>query len=155
MAYKKPSLRETLAANQKALEGLCRMAGKPAPEPAITMQPKRERVANTEIPTEHQEQVALIKWFHHQHPKVRIFAVPNAAQRSPQLAAYLKAEGMSAGCPDLWIPEWKIAVEMKRVKGGVVSAEQKEWGEYLLAIGWKWHICRGFDEAKEILESKK
>lgn len=151
---KPKSLRETLTANQKALEGLCRMAGTQAPPPAITMKPKRERATKvSDIPSEHQEQAALIKWFRHQYPKVRIFAVPNAAQRSPQLAAYLKAEGLSPGCPDLWIPEWLTAIEMKRVNGGVVSDEQQSWGEYLRLIGWRWFVCRGFDEARAVIQS--
>ena len=150
--YKKPSLRDTLMANQKALEGLCRLAGTEAPKPAVVLAPKRERAAPkpSEIPSEHQEQVAFVKWFRAQYPKVRIFAVPNAAMRSPQQASWLRAEGMSAGCADLWIPEWRCAIEMKRIKGGVVSPEQQAWGDYLLGIGWHWHVCRGFDEAREV-----
>lgn len=101
-------------------------------------------------PTEHQEQAAFVKWFRSQFPKVRIFAVPNAAKRSPQLAAYMKAEGMSPGCPDLWIPEWKMAIEMKRSKGGALTQEQAEWGEYLHLIGWNWRVCNGFDAARRI-----
>lgn len=150
--YKKPSLRDTLMANQRALEGLCRMAGKEPPPPAVVLAPKRERAAPkpSEIPSEHQEQVAFVKWFRAQYPRVRIFAVPNAAMRSPQQAAWLKAEGMSAGCADLWVPEWKLAIEMKRQKGGIVSPEQQAWGDYLLGIGWHWHVCRGFDEARDV-----
>ena len=145
----KKSLRETLEANQKALEGLCRMAGKPAPAPAITMAPKRERKpSQSTVPTEHQEQVAFVKWFRMQYPKVRIFAVPNAAARTPQLAAYLKAEGLTAGVQDLWIPEWRVCIEMKRIKGWVISAEQRDWAEYMTSIGWTHIFGRGFEDAK-------
>jgi hypothetical protein len=116
------------------------------------MAPKQERAAPkpSEIPTEHEEQKMFIKWFRTQYPKVRIFAVPNAAIRSPQQAAWLNAEGMSTGCPDLWVPEWKLTIEMKRSKGGTVSQAQQEWGDYLLGIGWHWHVCKGFDEARDV-----
>lgn len=97
----------------------------------------------------------MVKWFRAQFPKVRIFAVPNAAMRSVELASYLKSEGMVPGVCDLWIPEWRMAIEMKRVKGGVISPEQRDWAEYLVAIGWTHIFGMGFDDAKrKILEAR-
>ncbi len=146
---KKLSLRDQLAANQKALEGLCRMAGKEAPAPAYVMAPKRERAAPkpSGIPTEHQEQVAFVKWFRMQYRDIKIFAIPNAAIRTPQLAAYLKAEGMSAGVPDLCIPAWHTWIEFKRVKKGVISEEQQDWHDYLRGIGDRVIVARGCEDA--------
>jgi len=37
--------------------------------------------------------------------------------------------------PDLYIPAWHTWIEMKRVKGGSVSPEQKDWHIYLQGIG--------------------
>ena len=46
---------------------------------------------------EHYEQAAVIQWFRMAYPKLIMFAIPNAAKRSPQLANYMKAEGLLAG----------------------------------------------------------
>lgn len=146
-----------MIANEKALEFMCRMAGKELPENMklkesdLPPAPKKHAVpAPSNIPTEHEEQKAFVKWFRIQFPKVRIFAVPNAAIRSPETAAYCKAEGLTAGVLDLWIPEWRTAIEMKRVKGSVTSDEQHGWINYLLGIGWRAYVCKGFDEARSV-----
>lgn len=99
------------------------------------------------IPTESEDQIAFVHWFKIVFPKVRILAIPNGIRASIGAAIKAKREGVSAGVPDLFIPEWKMFIEMKRLKGGVVSPEQKEWIAYLSSIGYKVHICRGFDEA--------
>ncbi|CAB4139908.1 VRR-NUC domain containing protein [uncultured Caudovirales phage] len=102
----------------------------------------------TRIPTEHEEQREFVCWFKQTYKGVRIFAIPNGGLRGRAAAGKLKAEGVSAGVPDLHIPAWSLWVEMKRQKGGVVSAEQKDWINYLSSIG---HICivaKGFEAAK-------
>lgn len=154
---KKPSLRDTMIANEKALEFLCKMNGKELPENMKLKESNlppapKQRAAPTHgnIPTEHEEQKAFVKWFRIQFPNVRIFAVPNAAIRSPETAAYCKAEGLTAGVLDLWIPEWCTAIEMKRVKGSVTSDEQHGWINYLLGIGWRAYVCKGLDEARSV-----
>jgi hypothetical protein len=71
-----------------------------------------------------------------------------AAMRSPQLAAYLKAEGMAAGVPDLYIPKWRTWIEFKRVKGSVISDEQKSWERYLVdECGDRHFYAYGCDDA--------
>lgn len=87
------------------------------------------------IPTEHEEQREFVSWFRKTYPGVRIFAIPNGGARSPSVAGRLKAEGVSKGVPDLYIPAWRVWVEMKRQKGGAVSPEQKDWRQYLENIG--------------------
>lgn len=77
------------------------------------------------IPTEHEEQRELVRWFRQTYTDVRIFAIPNGSGRSKSAGARLKAEGVSAGVPDLFIPGWRLWIEMKRIKGGSVSLEQK------------------------------
>lgn len=143
MKPKRPTLQDTMEANAKAMRGLCALAGKPMPKEleAPAREDKKPRAAPTpsNIPTEHQEQSAFVKWFRMQYPKVRIFAVPNAAMRSVELASYLRAEGMTPGVPDLIVIEWKLLIEMKRIKGSVISDEQRGWKEYAERIGWR-HI---------------
>ena len=101
------------------------------------------------IPTEHEEQRELVRWFRQTWPGVRIFAIPNGGHRSPATAGRLKAEGVSSGVPDLCIPAWKLWIEMKRIKGGVVSADQKDWIKYLEDVGYCAKVCKGADDAKE------
>ena len=155
MKGKKP-LRQQLAENHAALSWMCNMGGKPAPEQALVLPPKKVRAPAkpSTIPTEHQEQAAFCKWFSVQHKGVRLFAIPNAAMRTPQLAAYLKAEGMSSGVPDLCIPAMRTWIEFKRVKGGVVSPEQADWHEYLRGIGDRVIVARGCDDAIKQLDEK-
>jgi hypothetical protein len=100
------------------------------------------------IPTEHEEQREFVRWFRQMWPGVRIFAIPNGGARSPATAARLKAEGVSPGVPDLFVPAWKLWIEMKRVKGGYLSKEQKDWHEYLKSVGYCVITCPGAEDAK-------
>ncbi|MBT4079760.1 MAG: VRR-NUC domain-containing protein [Gammaproteobacteria bacterium] len=100
------------------------------------------------VPTEHEEQREFVKWFRQTYKGVRIFAVPNGEKRAKTTAMRLKAEGVSSGVPDLYIPAWKVWVEMKRTKGGSVSVNQKDWIVYLESIGDTVAVCKGADQAK-------
>jgi len=152
MNPKKPSLQDTMEQNANAMRGLCAMNGKPMPKEleAPAREAKKPRAAPTksDILTEHEEQKNFVKWFHLQYPRVLIFAVPNAAVRSPELAAYLKAEGMVKGTPDLIVPVWRLAIEMKRVKGSVISDEQHWMEYYFKRIGWYHFFAFGAEDAK-------
>jgi len=107
--------------------------------------------ASEKIPSEHFEQRELVKWFRQTFDGVRIFAIPNGGARSITTAAKLKVEGVSAGVPDLYVPAWKIWIEMKRTKGGVVDKLQKDWHDYLTVIGDRVIVCRGAEEAKRMI----
>lgn len=54
-----------------------------------------------QIPTEHQEQVALVRWSRlseSAHPELRLLiAIPNGGARSTVTGARLKAEGVRPG----------------------------------------------------------
>ena len=104
------------------------------------------------IPTEHEEQRELVRWFRQTYPGVRIFAIPNGGSRSPATAGRLKAEGVSKGVPDLFIPEWRLWIEMKRQNGGTVSAEQKDWIAYLENCGYFCFVAKGEKECKKYLQ---
>jgi hypothetical protein len=105
------------------------------------------------IPTEHEEQRELVRWFRQTWPGVRIFAIPNGGARSPATAGRLKAEGVSSGVPDLFIPAWGLWVEMKRTKGGSLSAEQKDWIAYLESVRFWCIVGKGADDAKGKLQA--
>jgi hypothetical protein len=104
--------------------------------------------ASEAAPSEHFEQRELVRWFRQTWPGVRIFAIPNGGARSPATAGRLKAEGVSSGVPDLFIPAWGLWVEMKRSKGGSVSAEQKDWIAYLESVRFWCIVGKGADDAK-------
>lgn len=105
------------------------------------------------ILTEHEEQRELVRWFRQTWPSVRIFAIPNGGARSPATAGRLKAEGVSSGVPDLFIPAWGLWVEMKRSKGGSLSAEQKDWIAYLESVRFCCIVGKGADDAKSKLQA--
>lgn len=106
------------------------------------------------IKTEHEEQREFVRWFRLAYPGVRILAIPNGGARSPATAGRLKAEGVSRGVPDLFVPAWGLWIEMKRIKGGSVSAEQKDWLQYLETSGYSCIVAKGADEAiRHIIES--
>lgn len=107
------------------------------------------------MPTEHEDQKAFVTWFRMSFPRDRIFAIPNGGSRGKAEAGRLKAEGVSAGVPDLFIPAWGLFIEMKRAKGGVVSPEQQDWLEYLASEGYAVMVCRGLDEAMEMVKAFK
>jgi len=104
--------------------------------------------------SEHVEQRNFVAWFRQAHRGVRIFAIPNGGQRSPSVAGRLKVEGVVAGVPDLYIPHWRLWIEMKRSTGGRLSKAQIDWIDYLTTVcGDDVVVGAGFDDAREkILE---
>lgn len=100
---------------------------------------------------EHRLQVECVKWFRYAYPTSLIYAIPNGGLRNIKTAAALKAEGVTAGIPDLFVASAKgcfhgCYVEMKNGKRGVVSELQKEKMEQLSAEGYKCYVCRSFEE---------
>ena len=111
------------------------------------------------MPTEHAEQVALVRWFDLQYPAMRgrLAAVPNGGDRHPVVAAKLKAEGVRKGYPDLQLLAARqgyhgLLIELKRVKGGRIEPEQAEWLDWLNQQGYMAIVCRGAEEAREAIK---
>lgn len=114
-----------------------------------------DSILTVAAPSEHLEQVRLVSWFRKTWPGVRIFAIPNGGGRSMAQGSALKAEGVTPGVPDLFIPAWGVWVEMKKATGGVVSPIQRDWVAYLEGIGHLVIIGRGFEDAKRQIEGMK
>lgn len=107
---------------------------------------------------EHAEQVVVIQWWAAQHalyglPEFALYAIPNAAKRSFQLAAYCKAEGLRSGIPDLFlaVPRFDIDagglyLEMK-IKPGKPSETQLVVIDSFRQLGYHVVICWSADEA--------
>ena len=99
--------------------------------------------------SEHLEQAMLVSWFRkNYHPTHRIFSIPNGGARSAMNGMSMKAEGLTKGVPDLCIPSIKLFIELKKVKGGKLSVEQKDWLDYLNSVGYIALECKGFEDAK-------
>ena len=92
-----------------------------------------------------------MNWFRTRFPCVLIFAIPNGEKRAMTVAKRLKAEGVVSGIPDLFVPEWCLWVEMKRVKGGRLSPDQKDVIEYLESIGQTVLVGKGAKQASELV----
>lgn len=113
---------------------------------------------------EHEEQRAVVEWFNlykwHFPSGIRplLFAIPNGGARSPATGAMLKAEGVVAGIPDMFlaIPSCEqhgLFIEMKRRQGGTVSKAQKEAMRNLSMFGYRCVVCRGADEAIKAIQA--
>ncbi len=111
-------------------------------------------------PSENMIQTTLLAWFGRTYPELkgRMFSIPNGAhlsgderQRARQMNR-LKAEGLSVGVPDLFLPVVTLDyaglfIELKK-EGGRISKEQKAWSEYLTVAGYKAVIVFGLDNTK-------
>ena len=95
--------------------------------------------------SEHVEQREFVQWVRQMTP-YRVFAIPNGGSRGASQGARLKAEGVSAGVPDLYIPALHLWCEMKII-GGKTSPVQRDWHDYLRAIGDFVVVAYSRDEA--------
>jgi hypothetical protein len=105
------------------------------------------------VPTEAQEQMAFVQYLRARH--IKHFRVPSETYtKSWAQKAKNKALGVVRGVPDLFIltPTGLIAIEMKRVKGGTTSPEQKEWIAGLNEAGTPAYVAKGAEEAIAIVE---
>lgn len=98
-------------------------------------------------PSESDEQIGFLQWFERKFQGVRIFHIPNGGHRAISVAKKMKAEGVKPGVPDLYVPAWKLWIEMKRQKGGTLSADQRDWIAYLEGIGDTTIVGRGAEDA--------
>ncbi len=109
-------------------------------------------------PTEHALQVECLRWLRVAYRDVLCYAIPNGGQRNTIVAAKLKAEGATAGIPDLCIPVGRngyhaLYIEMKNGKAGRLSEHQKEVIPRLQAYGNKVVVCRTFEEFRREVDS--
>jgi len=103
-------------------------------------------------PSEHAHQVGFIQWFRCKFPGVLILAIPNGGKRNINTAKKLKAEGVTPGIPDLFIPAFGTWIEMKK-PGGKLSPAQKDIISYLESIGHTVIVGYGAEDAsKKILK---
>jgi hypothetical protein len=101
--------------------------------------------------TEHDLQVACLRWLQFAHPMVLCYAIPNGGYRTITTARAMRAEGQKAGMPDLHIPIARhgynsLYIEVKNGKAGRLSEHQKEMHERLRDYGNKVVVCKTLDD---------
>lgn len=96
-----------------------------------------------------------VKWFRLMYPNALIFAVPNGGSRNPIEAKNLKAEGVLAGVADLQIitQNKTFFIEMKTPKGRQ-NENQKAFQSKVENLGFKYLICRTFDEFQNLVNNE-
>ena len=109
---------------------------------------------------EHKDQVALFIWaatLEKRHPALaKMYAVPNAGKRTPRQGAYMKAEGLKSGVPDICLPVARqgyhaLYIELK-IKPNKPSKNQLKWIDYLREEGHRVEVCYDWYEAKALIE---
>ena len=112
------------------------------------------------IPTENQEQAALFEWAEAasgKYPELRLLhAIANGGKRDGRTAAVLQWTGVKPGVPDLCLPVARggfhgLYIELKRLKGGALSINQKTWLGLLAREGYKAVMCRGWLDARDTI----
>jgi len=111
--------------------------------------------------TEAAQQTALFCWaalpevIAH-YPELKLmFHIPNGGTRNKIEAGHLKAQGVKAGVPDIFLPVARpgyhgMFIEMK-VKDNTPSDKQKEWLFMLRQAGYVASIARSWIEARDFL----
>lgn len=105
--------------------------------------------------SEHDEQCAVVEYC--RAKSIPVYAVPNAAKRSRHLASRMRAEGLSAGVPDLCIPVARgiyhsLYIEMKH-GANKPTEEQARWIWRLREEGMCAWVCYGADSAMKLIDS--
>ena len=91
--------------------------------------------------------VPVLRWLH---------AIPNGGARNPATAARLKAEGVRAGIPDIFLPVavgcyHGLYIELK-AETGKLSKEQSEFGRFCSEQGFAFVVCYGWKDATKFVE---
>ena len=125
--------------------------------------PQRRRITVEKeyLPKEAQEQAWLFGWCRYasvKYPELDLLHhIANGGSRNKIEAAHLKAQGVKAGVPDLFLPVARrgyhgLYIELKRRKHGTLSLDQKQWIEALRKQGYRVEVCKGFPAAADVLE---
>lgn len=104
---------------------------------------------------EHTIQKVCVQWFDLQYPGLLIYAIPNGGKRSKAEAGRLKAEGVRAGVPDLYLAVVTLNhpglyIETKTTTG-TPSDEQLIAHAYLRGQGYQVELVRSLEQFQAIV----
>jgi hypothetical protein len=111
--------------------------------------------------TEHQEQAALFEWAamnEIREPWLRwLHAIPNGGKRDARTGARLKAEGVKAGVPDVFMPMTcksptfhGLYIEFKS-KTGKMTQKQLEFAAHARNLGYGYVLCYSWLSAARVI----
>jgi hypothetical protein len=112
------------------------------------------------VPLESVEQTCLFRWAQMEeaaYPDLHwLHHIPNGGTRNKREAAQLKMQGVKPGVSDICLPVpcggyHGLYIELKRIRGGRTSDEQKEWLEGFKKRGYFATECKGWVEATEVI----
>lgn len=139
----------------KSKTGRCNLCGKLPVEPGWPNEIIQARRGDAE----HRAQVAVVTWAtlaRAEFPELALlFAIPNGGHRNVIVAKKLKAEGVKAGVPDLFLPVARggyhgLFIEMKAGKNRP-SQEQLELMNRLVLESYRCAVCYSSADAESIL----
>lgn len=113
-------------------------------------------------PLEADEQSLLFQWAEYAvctYPELEtMYHIGNGGFRNKIEASHLRQQGLKPGVPDICLPVPRggygaLYIELKRRKGGRVSEVQKNFIALLNKYGNRAVVCKGFDEARQEIES--
>lgn len=113
-------------------------------------------------PLEWWEQEQYFRWAFANQVRVPELQLANGSMNgirvSPKLRAQLKGQGLRPGVPDIDLPVKRfpysgLRIELKRVKGGQVSKEQKRFHALLRQQGYRVEVCRGWRDAVTVTKN--
>ena len=107
-----------------------------------------------DCPLETEEQKEFVRYL--RDKELKHTSIPNSTfTKSWKQKSKNKAEGLNPGLPDLLIivNNHLVFVEMKRVKGGVISEYQKSWIAALNKCeAVQAFVCKGAQEAIDLID---
>ena len=118
-------------------------------------------MAKNTTPLECLEQEKIFRWSRAnqiRYPSLQwLHGSLNGVRLTPGLRNKMKKQGMTKGYPDIDLPirvnDYNgLHIEFKRLRGGVVSYEQKEWLKHLNKEGRLAVIAKGHDKAISIIK---
>ena len=106
--------------------------------------------------SEYDIQTRVAQYLDTEHPNVLWCASAGGARTSMNEAKRLKAAGYKKGFPDVFVYEPRgafhgLAIELKKDKGGRVSATQREWIAALEARGYRAVVAKGLEAAQMVI----
>ena len=122
----------------------------------LKLEEKKNKATKKRKPRHIEEpiQVACVKWFRLQYPKLIIFAVPNGGSRNLYEAKNMKDAGVLKGVADLVIVGNNgrvLFVEMKAGKNKQ-EASQVIFQQKVENLGHKYIICRSLEQFKKEID---
>jgi hypothetical protein len=100
------------------------------------------------VPLEDYEQESFINELRRRKPDILLEINPAAGMKlTKQQGAKVRRLGYQAGALDVFMPEYHCYVEMKRVKGGSLTPEQRKRIPRLQEAGYTVIVARGAVDA--------